>query len=306
MDLGSNSFRLMILGRDECGYISIAYEALIITGLSQGCSHDRKITPQAMQKSLDALHEFVQKLDKYKVNRRYFLGTSALREAKNSQQFLDLARKELKICIQVIEPEQEATLSYQAARHSLDLEGSCLVADIGGGSTELIFGTSTEPQEWLSTNLGVVKLKEEFLPADPPKKVHRLELQSYLLDKMRGIEPIRESKKVSAGLIIVGGTATTAVAMLKEQPLYIDSQFNNIKVPIREIDRLIHSISPLTCNEILRRYPVPRGREPYMLPGLILIRCLMDTIGSESLVTCSRGYLYGYLLQELVNENKEQ
>ncbi len=165
LDLGSNSFHL-IIARVDRGEL-IALERLKEkVQLGRG-SIDGAMSAAAVQRGLDCVARFAQRLRSIPLDRISIVGTAALREAINRDSFLEPAQRLLRHPIRILTGEEEAELIFLGVSHALAANDSRrLVIDIGGGSTEFCVGGSFDPQRATSVELGCVTLTDRCLNGD--------------------------------------------------------------------------------------------------------------------------------------------
>lgn len=165
VDLGSNSFR-MLVARASHGEMrpltALGEKVQLAAGLKGG-----RLRPEAMARGLDCLAGFRQVLDSLRPDTVRVVGTNALRAAKNAAEFTAAAGALLGFPVEIISGREEARLIYLGAAHTLADDGRArLVADIGGGSTELIIGERFEPRLMESLYMGCVSYRERFFADD--------------------------------------------------------------------------------------------------------------------------------------------
>jgi len=161
VDLGSNSFHMVIarVRGEEVRPIDRVREPV---QLARGLGKRRVLTKATRQRALRALERFNQRLREVEPGRVRAVGTSTLRSARNSSEFLAEAEEALGHPIEVIKGREEARLIYLGVAHSLpDDPGPRLVVDIGGGSTECILGEHFVAREVHSLNVGCVRLTKK-------------------------------------------------------------------------------------------------------------------------------------------------
>jgi len=169
IDVGTNTVRLLVGEPDGAGGFRPVFAAQEITRLGQGLLPDRELKTEPIRRSLAALQRFRRAAESHAATRIAVVGTSALREAKNREAFLALARREAGLEVRVVSGEEEARLTLLGVRAAVPLgRGPWLLMDIGGGSTEFLLADGAEVRATVSTGLGVVKLTEAHLKADPP------------------------------------------------------------------------------------------------------------------------------------------
>jgi exopolyphosphatase/guanosine-5'-triphosphate,3'-diphosphate pyrophosphatase len=139
-----------------------------ITRLGQGLDQSGELSNQAMSRVIDVLKDFRRSLDKHEVSEVRMVATSAARDASNSEDFFNKVESTLGVRPELLTGEEEGRLSFQGAIAELDpSQGPFLILDIGGGSTEFVFG-SEKAENVYSSQIGCVRLTEEFFENDPP------------------------------------------------------------------------------------------------------------------------------------------
>ena len=163
IDCGTNSTRMLIANKFET-----LDRQMKITRLGQGLDQSGELSNQAMSRVIDALKDFRRSLDKHEVSEVRMVATSAARDASNSEDFFNKVESILGVRPELLTGEEEGRLSFQGAIAELDpSQGPFLILDIGGGSTEFVFG-SEKAENVYSSQIGCVRLTEEFFENDPP------------------------------------------------------------------------------------------------------------------------------------------
>jgi exopolyphosphatase/guanosine-5'-triphosphate,3'-diphosphate pyrophosphatase len=164
VDLGSNSFHMIVARSDESGELQVVDRLREMVRLASGLDGDRNLTAKAQAKALACLERFGQRVGSLPRGAVRAVGTNTLRQARNSGQFIREAEAALGHPIQTIAGVEEARLIYRGVTHSLgEPSGRRLVIDIGGGSTEVIIGDRT-PRLLDSLYLGCVSSTLNFFP----------------------------------------------------------------------------------------------------------------------------------------------
>ena len=163
IDCGTNSTRMLIANKFET-----LDRQMKITRLGQGLDQSGELSNQAMSRVIDVLKDFRRSLDKHEVSEVRMVATSAARDASNSEDFFNKVESILGVRPELLTGEEEGRLSFQGAIAELDpSQGPFLILDIGGGSTEFVFG-SEKAENVYSSQIGCVRLTEEFFENDPP------------------------------------------------------------------------------------------------------------------------------------------
>ncbi len=167
IDIGTNSVRLTVAEPAGTRIVIVAEER-IVTRLGSGLYDDGRITEAAFARTLTALDQLTKIASDLGAERRRAVGTSALREAANADDLLEAVRDQTGLEIEVISERGEAELAFGSVRHYFELGSRpVLVADIGGGSVELLHGVGPDIQRVESLPLGALRLTETFLGSDP-------------------------------------------------------------------------------------------------------------------------------------------
>ena len=162
IDLGSNSFH-MVVAKAQNGEIRILERLGEKVQLAAGIDDERKLNEESMQRGLDCLKRFAQLINGMPPGAVRIVGTNALREARNRNEFIHRAEEILGHPVEVISGREEARLIYLGVSHTLaDTPGKRLVADIGGGSTEFIIGQRFEPLLRESLQMGCVSFTQRY------------------------------------------------------------------------------------------------------------------------------------------------
>ena len=163
IDCGTNSTRMLIANKSET-----LDRQMKITRLGQGLDQSGELSNQAMSRVIDVLKDFRRSLDEHEVSEVRMVATSAARDASNSEDFFNKVESTLGVRPELLTGEEEGRLSFQGAIAELDPSlGPFLILDIGGGSTEFVFG-SEKAENVYSSQIGCVRLTEEFFDNDPP------------------------------------------------------------------------------------------------------------------------------------------
>ncbi len=163
VDLGSNSFRLLIASIREDSTLHPIDQIKETVRLTGGLDENNNLTPQKQEEALAVLARFGERLIGFEKNQVKVVGTSALRVARNAEDFITLANKILGFNVEVISGAEEARLIYIGAMHSMAFsQEKRLVIDIGGGSTEFVTGVGYDPQVMESVTMGCVSFSNRY------------------------------------------------------------------------------------------------------------------------------------------------
>ncbi|MFZ4404374.1 MAG: Ppx/GppA family phosphatase, partial [Pseudobdellovibrionaceae bacterium] len=171
MDLGTNTFLCLVAEKDFSGQPAVIWDGVEIVRLGQGIDQTGLLHPDALARGRTCLEQFKQKCLEFKVDKIMALATSAARDAKNKDQFLEIL-SDLQIPLKIISGSEEAHYTYHGglfgfAEDVLNKHDENIVIDIGGGSTEIILGHHKNILWAESLNIGGVRLTEKFISQQP-------------------------------------------------------------------------------------------------------------------------------------------
>ncbi len=268
IDCGTNSIRLLIADIEGGNFREIT-RIMEVVRLGQGVDKTGAFHPDAIARTLAAVDIFAAEIAKRGVEKVRFCATSATRDATNRALFTDGVKERLGIEPEVIAGEVEAALSFQGATKDFDKsEGPFLVIDIGGGSTEFVFGTDSV-EAARSMNIGCVRMSERHFTGDQPDPG---QIASAIEDIDEAIRQAAKSVPITQAktVIMVAGTATTVAAAALDLPAYDRYAIHLARISTARA----HEIS----TELLRETREQRAAHGYMHPGRV------DVIGAGSLV----------------------
>jgi len=241
-----------------------------VVRLGQGVDRTGRIAPEALERTLDATRRYAAICTELGVERIRYVATSASRDAENRQDFVDGVHAALGVLPEVIGGAEEAALSFRGAtavlagRH----RGPFLVVDLGGGSTEFAFGT-TSPVAAYSMDVGCVRLTERHLHDDPPTAGQIAAATADVavaLDAAAAVVPFGRT----ATLVGLAGTVTTVTAHVLTLREYDPVRIDGSEL---RVDAVLAS-----CADLLRRSRAERAALPFMHPGRA------DVIGAGALI----------------------
>jgi exopolyphosphatase/guanosine-5'-triphosphate,3'-diphosphate pyrophosphatase len=219
IDIGTNSTRLLVADLDGAGPLHIVERLNRITRLGQGVDKAGALVDEAVERTVAVLREYREVMDRLDVpaGRVRMSATSASRDAANRDDFFDAAEAVVGVRPELITGDEEAHLSFLGATADLDpAQGPFLVFDLGGGSTEFVYGSGGpdgEVEAAISIDIGCVRLTERFFSADPPAPEDLSAAISYtqtwLDDVLREIPDLGQARTVLG----LAGTVTTVAAV---------------------------------------------------------------------------------------------
>jgi exopolyphosphatase / guanosine-5'-triphosphate,3'-diphosphate pyrophosphatase len=189
IDLGTNTFNLLLADVDAAArtFRAVHSEKMAVK-LGEGGLTDGLIRPEPLQRAKDALIAYMAEVQRQGCDRVLAFGTSAMRDARNSDALTRWARTELDLDIAIISGEEEARLITEGVRMAVPMDHRpALIMDIGGGSTEFIIANATEVFWQRSYQLGISRVRQMLLPADPVTRADLAAFDRLLAGELDGM-----------------------------------------------------------------------------------------------------------------------
>jgi exopolyphosphatase/guanosine-5'-triphosphate,3'-diphosphate pyrophosphatase len=274
IDCGTNSIRLLIAdidGSNGSTALTDVVREMRVVRLGQGVDATGELAPEALERTLAATADYARLIKEHGAERIRFVATSASRDARNRDVFVDGVRNLLGVEPEVISGDEEAALSFAGASSVLPvLDGQqVLVVDLGGGSTEFVLGTAAGVTAAKSVDIGCVRLTERHLRNDPPTAEQVAAAEADVddaMDRARLDVPLERATAV----VGVAGSVTTITAHALRLPAYSADAIHGTVLPLEDIRAAATDLLEMTRDN--------RAALPYMHPGRV------DVIGAGGLV----------------------
>jgi exopolyphosphatase/guanosine-5'-triphosphate,3'-diphosphate pyrophosphatase len=291
IDCGTNSIRLLIADIDGSNFREVVRDMEIVR-LGQGVDETGQFHPDAIARTLAAVDKFAAEIAKRGVEKIRFCATSATRDATNRHLFVDGVRDRLGIELEVISGDEEAALSFAGAIKDLDpSSGPFLVVDIGGGSTEFVFGTSTV-EAARSVNIGCVRMTERHFASDPATaeqiELARTDIQAAIA-QAAAIVPITQAKT----LVAVAGTATTVAAAALNLPEYDRYAIHLSRISAKQTHDAATMFATSAREQRLALGYMHPGRVDVIAAGSLVLSEIMKSTGASEFVASESDILDG-------------
>ena len=291
IDCGTNSIRLLIADIDGNNFREVVRDMEIVR-LGQGVDETGQFHPDAIARTLAAVDKFAAEIAKRGVEKIRFCATSATRDATNRHLFVDGVRDRLGIELEVISGDEEAALSFAGAIKDLDpSNGPFLVVDIGGGSTEFVFGTSTV-EAARSVNIGCVRMTERRFASDPATaqqiEAARSDIQAAIA-QAAAVVPITQAKT----LVAVAGTATTVAAAALDLPEYDRYAIHLSRISAQQTHDAATMFATSTREQRLALGYMHPGRVDVIAAGSLVLSEIMKATGASEFVASESDILDG-------------
>jgi exopolyphosphatase/guanosine-5'-triphosphate,3'-diphosphate pyrophosphatase len=290
IDIGTNTVLLLIA--DVAGSdLTVLTDDHAIARLGEGVDATGLISEQAYQRLRATLMEHLISIEHYQPLRISAVATSAMRDAKNSDDIIRRVKQDTGIAIEIISGEDEARWTFLGSVEGLDLPNgqSVTVVDIGGGSTELACGTEKIFHYGTSSRIGAVRLTERINDANLSLEEARAMVRASL--GLIAVEP-------SSTLVAVAGTPTSLAAMEQQLDRFNASRVHGYRLSLAAIDDLLRDIWDMPAEEIVARYPsVNPARADILAAGSVILREALTLCGADACTVSVRGLRYGIALR---------
>jgi exopolyphosphatase / guanosine-5'-triphosphate,3'-diphosphate pyrophosphatase len=323
IDIGTNTFRLLIASvrynrRKNIYSLNNIFSERLITRLGAGISRNGLLSKEAINNSVKALVKFSNILSQYKVHKTSAVATSALREAKNSDDFLKKAKAKTGLNIKIISGKEEARKSASGMLIDISAPDTALMADIGGGSTELIFSRHGKPSFVHSLDLGVVYLAGKYMRHDPPLKEDLIKMDRYISQEIGkivkpylklitpyGRTAVRPYSKPKTVFIGTAGTVTTLAAVTKKLKIFEHKKIHNTRLTRRKVKNIFSAISGISSRERGKFIPFEPSRLDIIVPGTLILLKLMEIFNFKEITVSNYGLREGVLIELYKNSEKK-
>jgi exopolyphosphatase/guanosine-5'-triphosphate,3'-diphosphate pyrophosphatase len=295
IDIGTNTILLLIAEVDK-GRIKPLFERETVVRLGERVHENGILLKEAMRRGLQTLSQYLERCRAMEVQEIFAVGTSALREAKNSEDFLKLVEEKLDLSIEVISGEEEALLSFLAVAKDLqEREKSIFVVDVGGGSTEFILGRGDQISRWISLPLGSVRFTEEFLHSDPVQQEESNRMEKKIRDLLVDIPYSREQLT----MVAVGGTATTLASVEQGLEDFIAERIHHFVLEKEALKNQLLLYRTKTIEEREKIPGLPMARADVILAGAAILYLTMEEVKCPSVLISCHGVRYGLIYKRL-------
>jgi exopolyphosphatase / guanosine-5'-triphosphate,3'-diphosphate pyrophosphatase len=298
IDVGTNSTRLLVAEEHPDAFRTIE-RRMTITRLGQGVDRTRRFEAAALHRTLAVVADYAASCGELGVGRLRVTGTSAVRDAENRREFFDGVEKLTGQPPELLTGEAEARATFLGVRSDLSDSNPVLVVDIGGGSTELIYGTA-EPERLISLDVGCVRMLEKHLHSDPPATDELDALRTDVGDRM-AIAKAELQTTPGRPLIGVAGTVTQ-LATLKAGLAAEDPQLVHHSVLTHgDVRRLARRLGTLPYEQRRRIKGLDPGRGDVIVAGAEILQVVLETFDAAEILVSEKDILDGLVLQLLAS-----
>lgn len=301
IDIGTNSVRMIILD-SEMSCID-AEKYMETTRIGHGVDENRILSDAGIERTVTALQTFYDTAKAAHVDKFIAIATSAVRDAKNRDVFLDQV-KAIGIDVEMISGHEEARLGFLGVLKGLKVSGlvkdddHVLVIDIGGGSTELIVGNQEGIKYSHSLDVGAVRLHDKFVSEDPVPLLEQQDMADFIRTIIKPeLQLIREyDVKMVIG---IGGTITTAGSMALEMDIYNRKRIHNHYVPLETVYQLNKNLLSQTVEERQHHKGLQPKRADIIPCGFMILQMILLALEKDGITISEYDNLEGLFFDKM-------
>ena len=305
IDIGSNSIHLVIVRAVKGQHPEIIDREKEMVRLGAGTLREHRLSKKTIQRAITTLRRFKKMAEHNGADPIIATATSAVRESRNSDQFIEQVRKEVGLEVQVLPGVEEARLIAMAVSEVTEFNyRRALIIDIGGGSTEFIITGGGEPELMLSLRLGAVRLTEKFISTDPIS----IEERDRLVSNIRSDFTRAAAEIKNAGYDFVIGSSGTVLNMVNAA-VEVNQPYANDELPdyepfsqtvtLDQIEWLNRKLGRMTLRERRRVPGIEKGRADIIVAGGVLLQCILSDLGASEITSCDWSLREGVILNYL-------
>ncbi|MGW8793723.1 Ppx/GppA phosphatase family protein [Streptomyces althioticus] len=299
LDVGSNTVHLLVVDAHPGARPLPAHSHKAELRLAQLLDDDGSIGPDGIDRLVAVVHEALQAAEDKGVEELLPFATSAVRDASNADDVLGRVRDETGVELQVLSGEEEAKLTFLAARRWFGWSsGKLLVIDIGGGSLEIAYGLDEEPDAAVSLPLGAGRLTAGWLPGDPPEAEDVRALRRHVRTEIA--RSVGDFSRFGAPDHVVATSKTfKQLARLAGAPGSAEGLYVQRELKRESLEAWVPRLAGMTAAERAELPGVSEARAGQLLAGAMVAEGAMDLFGVERLEICPWALREGVILRRL-------
>lgn len=305
IDCGTNSTRLLVVDR----WGAPLTRRMRITRLGQGVAATGRLAPEAVERTVATLLGYRRVMDDLGVQRVRITATSAARDASNRHEFFDAAEASVGFVPELLTGDEEGQLSFIGATAEVDQSlAPFLVADIGGGSTELAAGPSPDPAAGRfslsgvrSLDMGCVRITETYLAADPPEPAELAAAREAVASLVRGAISEVPALGAPATLIGLAGTVSALTRLHQSLEVYDRNAVHHAWLERSSVDALLAELAAVPVDDRRHRVGMEPERADVIVGGAVVLAELMAQVGAARCLVSESDILDGLAMSLLVD-----
>ena len=290
IDCGSNSTRLLI-STVENGNLENLHKEHQVTRLSDNIDKTGAISNDSKKRFFKVLRKYMRKIEEYKVQEVFCIGTAVFRNSKNSDEVIDEVKKRFNLEIKMISGKEEGLLTSLGVQSSFENLENYLIVDIGGQSTELITDIDHK-LDIQSEDIGVVSMSENYFNENPVNFDKEETATNFFNDIFH------DKDYAHRQLIGVSGTFTSLGSIYLNQKIYDENEIDKVIISDNSVENIYENLKTLSAPQIISTYPsLDPKRAVTITSGLFLVKNLLKKYKITQLKVSKSDILEGLILK---------
>ncbi|MFM9077986.1 MAG: Ppx/GppA family phosphatase, partial [Solirubrobacterales bacterium] len=294
IDIGTNSTRLLVADVGNDG-IEEVERISTVTRLGRGVDHSGNLSAEAIEDVCEVIGQYLERIDALVAAPVSVIATSAVRDAANGGAFVAELRERFGLDTEVLSGEREAELTYLGAISGGGRDGSILVCDIGGGSTEVVLGTGGEIAFHASLQIGVVRHTERFLADDPPTAAQLDALASDVHERLGEALAGISLPPIERAVGVAGTPSSLAAVDLALEP-YDPKAVEGHPLTLETVQTWLSRLASVPLAERREVTGIHPDRAQAIVAGLVILIEVMRAFDLEQIEVSEHDILYGSAL----------
>ena len=303
IDVGTNSVKFHIAERAADGGWRALVDRAEVTRLGQDLDTTGRLGADAIHRTAQAIEGMAEEAARHQVESIVAVGTAGLRLAPNRAELIDAVRHVQGVDVEVIPGEEEARLAYLATAAELEIgDGTIVVFDTGGGSSQFTIGSGRNVEERFSLNVGAVRYMEQFGLdglVDEAALAATFDAIAADLARLDGWSHVER-------VVGMGGAVTNLAAVKHGLAVYDPDVVQGTVLDRFEIDRQIELYSTHDADGRRQIVGLQPNRAAVILAGACIVRGILAKLGRDSLVVSDRGLRHGLLVERFAHSALER
>ena len=292
VDIGTNSVKFHIGEQHPDRSWTRFVDRAEVTRLGEGLDQSGDIQPEPLERTIGAVVEMVDEARESGALAVTAVGTAAMRNAANAQSVIHGIWEPTGVEVRVLSGEEESRLAYLAVKAGTGrADGSLVVFDTGGGSTQVTVGQGDVVLERFSVDVGAVRYTERFGLDHAADEATLDEARRTLNEDLARLDG-REPPEVLVGM---GGAITNITAVSRSMTVYDPDVVQGATLDVGEIERQIDLYASMDSEKRRSLTGLQPNRAPVILAGALIVRTVMGKLGAETLVVSDRGLRHGLI-----------
>lgn len=290
-DCGTNSVLLLVARLQRRNKIEPLFQAIASPRLGEGLVSGKKLKPKAVARTRRALKKLQNQAAVFKPDYALAVGTNVFRRAKDGKTVTQHFAEKLDMPLIVLSAEEEAKLEFLGAVTGLRMGGRVAVVDVGGGSSEIIWGNKKRIQKKISLEIGAVRLKEKISSMKKYDEETILTLKEEAARKIRLLPQLKSYPLA----VLTGGTATTLAAFSLGLKKYRAEKVHGFKTTPAGLEEQIEKLARLNLTERRRKLAFDPTRADIIVPGGIILSEILRRLQIKKVIISDHGLRWGVI-----------